>query len=213
VFGHEIGHIRHQHMLCYLVFLLVSMVGLGLVTTYYLLPLLAQAVLSLAEWLPWVPPSLAARLASNGDLQLVPLVPLLLAYIFVVFGYLSRRCERQADVFGCRAVSCLDPACDGHGAEPRLSPRGRGLCPTGIGTFIRALEKVALVNGISPDRPGFLQSWQHSTIAKRVAFLRRVLAEPSVETAFQRRLRLVKAGLFVGLGILVTGLVYLHGWP
>lgn len=213
VFGHEIGHIRHQHMLCYLVFLLLSMVGLGLVTNHYLLPLLAEAAQSLAEWLPWLPPSLGARLAPDGDLSVVPLLPVLLAYIFVVFGYLSRRCERQADVFGCRAVSCQNLACEGHGAEPRLSPRGRGLCQTGIGTFIRALEKVALVNGISRDRPGFLQSWQHSTIAKRVAFLHRVLADPRVEAAFQRRLRQVKTALFVGLGLLVAGLVYLHGWP
>src|SRR5439155_7285007 len=37
VFGHEIGHIRHQHMLYYLVFLLTSMAVLGLVTENYLL--------------------------------------------------------------------------------------------------------------------------------------------------------------------------------
>jgi Zn-dependent protease with chaperone function len=213
VFGHEVGHIRHQHMLCYLAFLLMSMVGLGLVAEDYLVPLLGAGGQALAEALPWVPRSLGDWLGPNGDLSFVPVVVALLAYIFVVFGYLSRHCERQADVFGCRAVSCLRPACESHGDEPRLPPHGQGLCPTGIRTFIQALEKVALVNGIDPEQPGYLQSWQHSTIAKRVAFLRRVLADPSVEAAFQRRLRLVKAGLFLGLGGLLAVLFYLHGWP
>jgi hypothetical protein len=128
----------------------------------------------------------------------------MLTYIFVVFGFLSRRCERQADVFGCRTVSCRRADCPGHDEGADFPPGGRGLCPTGIRTFIRALEKVALVNGISRDRPGFLQSWQHSTIARRVEFLQRVLRDRTVEWLFQRRVFLVKWSLFVALcGLLV----------
>jgi STE24 endopeptidase len=117
----------------------------------------------------------------------------------VVFGFLSRRCERQADVYGCRAVSCTRPDCGGHEAGTELAARGRGLCPTGIRTFIDALEKVARLNGISRDNPGWLSSWQHSTIARRVEFLQGVLADRSLEPRFQRRVALVKWGLFLGL--------------
>jgi STE24 endopeptidase len=212
VFGHEIGHLRHQHMLYYLVFLLTSMAVLGLVTENYLVRLLGQASQALAEEAPWLGPSLAELLGPGSSLALFSVVAVLLVYIFAVFGFLSRRCERQADVFGCRALSCLDPACEGHTEETPLPCRGRGLCATGIHTFIRALEKVALINGISRDRPGFLQSWQHSTIARRVAFLRGLLAEPDVEPAFQARLWRVKAGLLAGLLAGLAVLLALQYW-
>ncbi|MFO0841948.1 MAG: M48 family metallopeptidase [Gemmataceae bacterium] len=213
VFGHEVGHIRHQHMLYYLLFLTGSTAALGLAVERHLLPRLGGLGEALAASQPWLPASLGDSLLPNGQLSLVPVILTLLAYIFVVFGYLSRRCERQADLFGCRAVSCCDPICSGHGPETRLAPKGRGLCRAGIRTFIRALDKVALVNGIDRERPGFLQSWQHSTIAKRVAFLRHVLSTPAAEPAFQRRLLVVKVGLIAALGLALGGLSYLHGWP
>ena len=118
----------------------------------------------------------------------------------MVFGFLSRRCERQADVYGCRAVSCGRPDCVGHDDGAALAPRAAALCGTGVRTFIYALEKVAQVNGISRDRPGFFQSWQHGSIARRVAFLYGLLKDPSAEARFQRRVALVKWGLFVVLG-------------
>ncbi len=183
VFGHEIGHIRHHHMLYYFGFLTASVIVLG-----WLVNDLFKGWDSLLE------------AGNHKYLAAVPLVGVLLGYIFLVFGFLSRRCERQADVFGCRTVSCLQSDCRGH--EDGLDPTqcGRGLCPTGINTFIRALEKVAFINGISRDRPGFLQSWQHSTIARRVAFLQSMLLDPSVERRFQRRVALFKWALVLLLG-------------
>jgi Zn-dependent protease with chaperone function len=203
VFGHEIGHVRHQHMLYYLVFLTTSMAVLGLLADHYLVPLLGRFVPALAEHT-----AEASRL--RGDLMILPVVGLLLGYIFVVFGFLSRRCERQADVFGCRAVSCTTPGCRDHDASTPLVAAGGGLCITGIRTFIRALEKVALVNGINRERPGFLQSWQHSTIARRVAFLDQVLIDQEVEARFQRRLWLIKWGLMVGLALTLVALVLIN---
>ena len=94
------------------------------------------------------------------------LIAVVSLYVFVVFGFLSRRCERQADIFGCRTVSCE--------------------------VFIHALEQVAYLNGIDPDCPGWLSSWQHSTIAKRVDFIRRMSRDPQVEPHFQRNLGLLK---------------------
>jgi STE24 endopeptidase len=151
-------------------------------------------------------------LGQNQLLAGVPLVFLLLSYIFVVFGFLSRRCERQADVFGCRAVSCSQAGCQGHDPEAEVAANGQGLCPTGIRIFIRALEKVAQVNGIHRDRPGLLQSWQHSTIARRVEFLQGMLADPQVEPRFQRRVTVVKWALLAGLGGILLLLLHLNGW-
>jgi len=106
----------------------------------------------------------------------------MLGYVFTVFGFLSRRCERQADIYGCRTASETNE-----------------VTPEGIRIFINSLEKVALLNGISREKPGFLASWQHSTIAKRVAFLQGMLNDPAIEQRFQRRTFLFKWGLVLGL--------------
>src|SRR5207302_325305 len=101
--------------------------------------------IGLPNWLP-----------TGEEWMKLPFVAFLGAYIFVVFGFLSRRCERQADVFGCRAVSCGRADCTGHDegwvldqirAGSVSDRKGHVLCPTGIQTFISALEKVASVNG------------------------------------------------------------------
>jgi STE24 endopeptidase len=207
VFGHEIGHVKHQHMLYYLVFCLASVATLGMLIKVYL-PDLFQLLIG-------APEATAAGAEGPGlssYLQVLPMAALLPAYVLIVFGFLSRRCERQADIYGCRAVSCHRADCTGHEPGDNLAIGGRGLCPTGVHTFIRALEKVALVNGISRDRPGFRQSWRHSTIARRVAFLERLLSDPGLERRFQRRVALVKWALLLLLGTVLGVLVHLNGW-
>jgi STE24 endopeptidase len=196
VFGHEVGHVKHRHMLYYFSFLMLSMTVVWAVATIYLEPYLNA--------LP--------TFHTRQDLAILMLVAALGTYIFVVFGFLSRRCERQADIYGCRAVSCGDPHCTGHDETTLLAADGRSLCPTGIRTFVNALEKVAYLNGIHRDRPGWLQSWQHSTIARRVEFLQRMLADPSVERRFQRRVYLVKWVLLTSLLLVLLLLGTVHGW-
>jgi Zn-dependent protease with chaperone function len=205
VFGHEAGHIKHWHMPFYLGFMLMSM-GVLFLAISLCLPAL-QPLFGMEE--------LTAQQAEGSGhsayLQMLPVVLFLLAYVFVVFGFVSRRCERQADLFGCRAVSCRRRDCAEHNLGEPLA-EGGGLCATGVRTFIRALEKVAHVNGISRDRPGFLQSWQHGTIARRVAFLERVLADHAVARRFQWRVALVKWGMFLALGAMLVILAGANGW-
>jgi STE24 endopeptidase len=193
VFGHEVGHVKHRHIPYYLGFFVIS------------LAIVAEI---------WEMGNVRAHLSLTlrKDLVVLPLISLIGAYIFVVFGFLSRRCERQADIYGCRAVSCGQPNCLGHDSSVVLAQSAQGLCRTGIHTFISALEKVAHLNGISRDRPGWLQSWQHSTIARRVEFLQRLQADPSLEMHFQRRVNAVKwVSLIVLVSILIT-LGQTWGW-
>jgi Zn-dependent protease with chaperone function len=192
VFGHEVGHVKHRHMLYYLAFLMIS------------LALMAQFWSQLEVWFQ--------EQISHKDLAMLPLVGLLSVYIFVVFGFLSRRCERQADIYGSRAVSCTRNDCHEHDGDVVLAPAAHGLCPTGIRTFISALEKVACLNGISRDRPGWLQSWQHSTIGRRVAFLEHVLAEPAVEARFQHSVRWLKWIVLLSLGALLLVVGWWSDW-
>src|SRR5205807_5024914 len=125
---------------------------------------------------------LASAFAFIGEKQEALLLILAAAYIFVVFGYLSRRCERQADIFGCRAVSCSQPDCVGHTEMSAFPERGAGLCGTGIKTCARALDRVYAVNmhgGHDDDGRtssgtvlrgvfGWLRAWQHSPMPHRV---------------------------------------------
>jgi Zn-dependent protease with chaperone function len=196
VFGHEVGHVKHHHMLYYLGFLVVSL--FVVVGAWEAVPL---ALTGVREWLE-----------GHRHLEVIPFLGLFGAYFFLVFGFLSRRCERQADIYGCKAVSCTRGGCQGHTADAERAAAGRGLCPTGIRTFIEALEKVARLNGISRDRPGWFQSWQHSTIARRVEFLQRMLDDPALEPRFQRRVGLVKWALFLGLAAALGVLGFVRGW-
>ena len=199
VFGHEVGHVKHRHMALYFAFLMLSM------------GVLFYACAALSPWAAGLGGGAPAVSALDGFPVNGVWLPVVgagfLAYVLVVFGFLSRGCERQADVYGCRAVSCGRADCAGHDHGPELSPRARGLCPTGVRIFIYALERVASVNGMSRDRPGFFQSWQHGTIARRVAFLYGLLKDPTAEPRFQRRVALVKWGLIAALAAALATLV------
>jgi STE24 endopeptidase len=178
VFGHEVGHVKHHHMLLYIVFFIGS---LALLTGLW-----EFGVERLGELVPT-----AAGAALEGWTVSAEVVggPLLLAvvavYIFVVFGYLSRRCERQADLYGCRAVS--------HQA------------------FITALEKVADLNGIPRHHRNLLVSWQHPSIAERVAFVERLRDNPALEPRFQRSLLRLKLGMMTGLTLGLVTVIALVG--
>jgi STE24 endopeptidase len=198
VFGHEVGHAKHGHIWLYSIFLILSMT------------VLAALLLLVEDWM-----KVAGVDVSPAIMDWIALPPLLLiaVYIFLVFGYLSRRCERQADVYGCRAVSCGNPNCLGHDDETIYPERARGLCVTGIRTFVNALERVGYINGQASDdeeRPrslgtmlrGFfawLRAWQHSTMPRRVVFLRSLIGNPEKERRFQRSVSALRWLLILGL--------------
>jgi hypothetical protein len=98
---------------------------------------------------------------------------LLAGYMAIIFGFLSRRCERQADLFGAQTVS--------------------------TDVFISALEKVADINGIARDR----FSWLHPSIGKRIAFLQEMRDHPGRVFGFHLSVRLMQWGLCLVLGELI----------
>lgn len=124
-------------------------------------------------------PTLVNTLKDHTEWFLLAVI----VYVFIAFGLLSRNCERQADLFGC-------------GVSSRNA-------------FIRALEKVADINGMSRDKPGLFTAWQHWTIGQRVAFLRRIDLDPALEARTQRRIGLLKwsltLALAAGIAILLSG--------
>jgi STE24 endopeptidase len=202
VLGHEIGHAKHGHLWNYLAFLTLS------------ITVLAAAFLFLGDRLDDAGVTIPAE--YHGWLVLPP-VFVAFAYLFVVFGFLSRRCERQADVYGCKAVSCGNPACTGHDADTVYPPGDKNLCPTGIRTFARGLDRVG---GTDPSAKrsllravfAWVRAWQHFTMPRRVAFLLTLIDDPSREPRFQRRVRLLRWGLLLGLAALLVVLGETVGW-
>ncbi len=170
VFGHEVGHMKHHHMFFYMVFILGSLMLLGGLWSA------GDRWLQSLEMPDWVSSILDA--ATWHTVSIWFILAVVAGYMLLVFGWLSRRCERQADVFGCKTAS-----------------------PT---VFVSALEKVADLNGIPRECPGFLSWWQHSTIADRIGFIRRMESDPALEAKFQRRLGWMKWGVAVGLIVLVA---------
>lgn len=185
VFGHEIGHIAHRHLLYFGFF---SLGSLGVMA-------LAGGAIdaSLGMWLGFF-----AQWGGSSAIAIVQVGAFVIClglYFLLVFGHVSRRFERQADVFGCRAVSCGRATCpphvdwdegDGEGQEP--GP----LCPVGIRIFAAALANVAMLNGMERRK----RSWRHGSIQRRIEFLEGLVGEPESERRFQlsvSRLRVVLA--------------------
>jgi len=146
VYAHEVGHARRRHLLFYFVFSLGSVLVL----------------FGLERLLRGVEPSLLSR----ETLGLVLTVPVLFVYWFLYLGFLSRRIERDADLFGARAV--------------------------GAQRFADTLEAIAWRSGNVRN----LRSWRHGSIAERAAFVHRAALDPGAAARATRSLARAVAAFF-----------------
>lgn len=200
VFGHEIGHIAHRHLL-YFGFFIVGSVGVLALGTGAFDP---------APVLPtWAAGDSFAAQVVEG----VSAVLFVGAYFLLVFGFVSRRFERQADVFGCRAVSCGSADCPPHAdldgrAGPGPAAAGLPLCPVGIRIFVNALTSVALLNGMRPTA----WSWRHGSILRRIDFLESLVGRPEAERRFQTGVRRMSRGMAAALLFAVAALAVMTNY-
>lgn len=184
VFGHEVGHVKHGHIVYYAGFFMLSAAVTAAGVAAGLNAAAAAGLIDLRAW--------------DGWLAIPPLV-VLAGYVFVVFGFLSRKCERQADLFGCRVA--------------------------GSAAMVRALERVAVLNGMDlaapTDRPtrrrwraawALVRAWQHGSIPERVSYLLAAADDPATVRAFQRRVFLLRCGLMLALVAAMVGIGCWAGW-
>jgi STE24 endopeptidase len=176
VFAHEVGHIIHRHMLWFAVFfgaVMFGMVGLSG---------------PLGDWLDrWTP---QAQWASAAEVMCGAVACLSL------FLYLSRKFERQADVFAARTI------------QKEFADGGEHVGPHGATIFSSALHQVARVNCI----PITAWSWCHGSIANRIDYLNGLSEDPGRTAAFDRFMARLYAGLIVTLGALgVWAMITLAG--
>jgi STE24 endopeptidase len=203
VFGHEIGHVAHRHFIYFAFFFVGSLGGLSL---------LAEILSKSGPWianLAWVVPSSASFFSEvmQGGVLLLALG----LYFWIVFGHVSRRFERQADVFGSKVVSCDLNDCPPHtdldtdGAPEPIRGRKPILCPVGIRIFADALMNVARSNGMDQN----VRSWRHGSIATRVAFLEGLERRPEREQSFQQSVLRLQIGL--GIVLALAALLWVIG--
>jgi Zn-dependent protease with chaperone function len=191
VLGHEAGHVVHRHMLLRLLWVL------ALTLVFCLAYDLGDAVLKAH---PLLAPGPGWRLAGGSLLLLTAT-----ALFGLLFGRFCRRLERQADVFACRSTSCGHPDCTPHDHRTRRAsgsgPLFSFICPTSIETYQSSLEKLARLNGVEPTSP----SWQHPSIAQRVADLERFKRNPQLERRPPHSLRRLGAIELLILGGTLLG--------
>ncbi len=193
VFAHEAGHVRHRHMLWYVVFFGVFMLALyGPVDT------LTRAVHDAFASMP-VPIELIVGIGG-------------VAVFIVLFGMLSRLFERQADLYAARAMELTSVP-----NSRALTPLQVAVGATGAMTFAGALRRVAEVNHMPADRlprrrgiwtpMSFLletaQNFQHPSIPDRIDHVMQLSIDPDDTVRFDRRVILVMLGLLT-LGTLLA---------
>lgn len=176
VFGHEAGHVKRHHIAFFLLFALIS----GCAVTIY---------------------SVHANAAHlHREQYQLAVLGLVLAFKWgVVFGWVSRHFERQADLFGVRTLTvaglpCLQP-CPIHNplpAAPPLQHPKTALCTTAALIFSHGLHDVAVLNGMRPEA----RSWRHSSIASRSRHVQRLAANPRLAQRFEQRVFAIKVGIF-----------------
>ncbi len=163
VFAHEVGHVVHRHMGWYIVFFVILMLaGWGASATFV-------NHFGWVQFPAWLPPELLVMMISVGAFLLS-------------FGFLSRKFERQADVFAARTIERAVAGGDGVGAH-------------GAAVFASALHRVAVINNI----PVAARSWCHGSIAKRMKYLHDLAGDPSHTTRFDRFMGKLYAAMLLAL--------------
>ena len=194
VYAHEVGHVRHGHM----GWIVALMVGLLLLLAGPGDRLAAGAAATSAHLIPTISPAVAGW-STVAALALAAVG---------AFGLVSRRFERQADVYAARTI---------------LPDASRSVGRGGADLFASALARVAAVNGVPLRRParrrwsGVVASprltywldlaadlgrdYLHGSLWERMRYLQSLAADPANTRRFDRsqaRLRLAIAALVLG---------------
>lgn len=181
VVGHEAGHHRHGHMRLYLSFALAAMLA-----KWWMLGLLLGTVDASGQPLS-IPFGFDASptvglvfrlpgidiLPSDAVLGVVMALAVLAVWR-VAFGFVSRSCEREADIAGAEAA--------------------------GPAAMAGALQTVARLSGTPDDAP----SWRHRPIRERVRFLHALASDPGLAAHHRRFVRHMRLAIIATLALLAV---------
>lgn len=190
VMAHELAHARKHHIFWMLLTLFVTLGLIELVT----LAMLNRINQSISPWNDAAWAGILRDPAWQTYLIAVPAFGLTL----LVFGWVSRRIERQADVFAARYLSQT-------AESPELDELGRPIFDAvSVGAMVRALQRVAELNHMPVTR----RSWRHGTIAWRQAHLHSLVGQPLDGAEIDRVIGRVKAAALIGAVVIAA----VNGW-
>jgi STE24 endopeptidase len=222
VFAHEIGHIVHRHMWWYVLFMVLVML-------FVMGPL--AYLLNLIPGLSINGVMTAARQATINNRVEQTSEVLAFATFILMFGFLSRRFERQADVYAARTME----ACQDRGTvtishvNPEAPSTGGLFVPAlAVATVGASVSRSTTVAYASPSHahvgeygaevvagalhrvaqinniPVSAREWLHGSIAHRMRYLRTISGDASRTREFDRSMRRLKWGLLTLLMMLGT---------
>ena len=170
VMAHELGHVRRHHMPWMAVCALALIAGFSLLMQggYWLIEQAGalawlEGVWPRGEWVTLRPIDALTAVGAGG----------VAAGWFVVFGYVSRRFERQADTFAAQHLSRDDP----HGL----------ITEAGAQAMAGALRSVSDLN----HQPTSRKSWRHGSIDWRVDYLMTLPGQAAADLKIDRQVRAV----------------------
>jgi STE24 endopeptidase len=197
VFAHEVGHIVHRHMAWYVVLVIVVMLFVAWLEAF-----VPGRISSVAFVPAWVRENTGTITDVGSTIG-----------FFVMFGFVSRRFERQADVYAARTMQRqleqrpVYATASNASVETIATPSYVGAY--GASVFNSALLRVAAVNNIptSPPRPtppggtlrqrmtgaidqlaGVAGNWLHGSIPSRIDYLTHLSSDPSRTARFDRKM-------------------------
>jgi Zn-dependent protease with chaperone function len=207
VFAHEVAHVKFKHIALYMIMALGGI----------------SAAVGAGEIASYLGGSIWTQNAAVGTVALVYWLP--------CFGFVSRRCEQECDLYAVRAtacpVGCSPPdagararraevvagesaaavaAAAGQAPPAALAPRdGPDVAPMGLCGH-RVAAFVAALRRIARlnGSPETARGWRHFSIARRCRFLLDVSADPSLAALAQRRLRKMKLAVLLASILLLA---------
>ncbi len=181
VMAHELGHVRRKHMPW------MAVCALGTLGAMFLLLELAAAAIDV--YLGWdglheavVTVGLGAPSAASGAVAGAAMLATLAAWA-AVFGYISRRFERQADTFAVQHLAAKYPEARAADEPPGDEPTRIG--PRAAADMADALEAVCRLNHVPTSRP----SWRHGSIDWRIDYLRSLVGQRVDQCPIDRHVR------------------------
>ncbi|MEM8874987.1 MAG: M48 family metalloprotease [Planctomycetota bacterium] len=176
VFAHEVGHVRHRHMVWYVVFVAVLML------------ILAGPGTDAERWLRsvWV---------DGGDAIAFAIVGVTIASFLFLLGLLSRQFEQQADVFAARNVTREPDAPEVMGAMVFSTALRRVAQINGMPMTVPPLR--ATPTGTVAWLLGHAGSFMHGTIRQRMDAVQEIASDSGRARRFDQRMFFVRALLLV----------------
>ncbi len=183
VMAHEIGHVRHHHMPWLIASLFATISVTSLIFGILVFLLTSSAT--------------DPALSNTSTVELLGTV-IAVVVLFVVFGWVSRRFERQADTFAVQHLSQFPVNTNGE---------SKSACPTitveSVQTMQQTLHTIARLQAVPLTR----NSWRHGSIAFRSQYLASLIGRDVTALPIDRHVKGIKLIAAIALGLTVAYLL------